>query len=208
MLHDIDSVSLRPPFVAIETDCKRVEVCRRKLYATFVDGFPCASGVSMMVELARQLDDLRWEQALESALRKQLLSVDELSDITNKRVRRVMRLRPSNAPPTGSLLETLAVQLIRTYEQLPTPSRQVEVLRAHGRHPAYVDLAWPDLGVFLELDGEQHKGQLLYDSTRQTAVIAATGWLVGRYTWSDVVHRPTTTLRSIAQLVATRTGQQ
>jgi very-short-patch-repair endonuclease len=55
--------------------------------------------------------------------------------------------------------------------------------------------------VFLELDGEQHKDQPRYDATRQTAVIATTRWLVGRYTWTDIVRNPTPTLRSIAKLL-------
>jgi very-short-patch-repair endonuclease len=92
-------------------------------------------------------------------------------------------------------------QLIRRDPSLPPPERQVEVLLAFGQQPAYLDLAWPELGVFLELDGEQHKEQPLYDATRQTAVIAATHWLVGRYTWTDIVHNPLPTLRSIARLL-------
>lgn len=161
-----------------------------------------------LLKLGATTDDLRWEQALEWSLRNGNTSIAAIEDeLTrhrrgNGRIRRVLDLRPNAAPPTGSILETYAIQLIRKDAALSEPHRQVEVLRALGRRPAYVDLAWPEQGVFLELDGERHKGQPRYDASRQTAVIAATGWLVGRFTWSDVVHHPTSTLRQIARLLS------
>jgi very-short-patch-repair endonuclease len=60
------------------------------------------------------------------------------------------------------------------------------------------DLAWPDLGFFVELDGQQHGGQPVYDARRETAVVAATGWLPGRFTWHEVVELPITTARRLA----------
>jgi very-short-patch-repair endonuclease len=64
-----------------------------------------------------------------------------------------------------------------------------------------VDLAWPELGVFVELDGEHHKGQPVYDASRETAIVAATGWLCGRFSWTEVVHHRQHTIRRLAQLV-------
>ena len=71
----------------------------------------------------RTLDDLVWEQALESALRQRLTTIEEvisaLDSATHSRlpgagrIRRVLALRPDSAPPTESLLETLMVQLAR-----------------------------------------------------------------------------------------------
>ena len=157
-----------------------------------------------MIDLAADLDDLRWEQALESALRRRLVTVDELESLLPElgrgripgtaRIRRVLALRPPGAPPTESLLETLMVQLARTVPGLPEPVRQLEVGWAR------VDLAWPDLGLFVELDGQQHKDQPLYDARRETAVVAATGWLCGRFTWTEVVRFPTSTSRRLAAL--------
>ena len=63
------------------------------------------------------------------------------------------------------LLETLAVQLFRD-NGLPTPTRQVTVINRHGTFVARVDLAWPELGVFVELDGQGHAGQPVYDASR------------------------------------------
>lgn len=92
------------------------------------------------------------------------------------------------------------VQLLRTVPGLPEPERQVRVENAHGDFVAFVDLAYPSPGLFLELDGEKHTGQPVYDARRETAVVAATGWLPGRFTWTEVVRLPTSTGRRVAAL--------
>jgi hypothetical protein len=117
-------------------------------------------------------------------------------------VRRVLAVRPPGAPPTGSLLETLMVQLARDVETVGDPTRQLLVENEHGDFVAYVDLAWPELGLFLELDGQQHKDQPVYDARRETAVVAATGWLCGRFTWHEVRHLPNVTIRRLAAIAA------
>ena len=86
------------------------------------------------------------------------------------------------------------VQLARTVPGLPDPVRQLQI--GHAR----LDLAWPQLGLFVELDGQHHKDQPGYDARRETAVVAATGWLCGRFTWTEVVHMPNTTARRLAEL--------
>src|SRR5207247_3133184 len=114
------------------------------------------------------------------------------------RVQRVLALRPPDALPTESLLETLMVQLSRTIPGLDPPERQVVIVNEHGQFVARVDLAWPDLGLFIELDGEQHKDQPVYDARRETAVVAATGWLCGRFSWTEVVRVRKATARRLA----------
>ena len=136
-----------------------------------VGGFSCTDGVQTMVDLAAVLDDLRWEQALESALRKGLVSIAALTELLpelgrarvpgTSRIRRVLQLRPLGAPPTGSLLETYMIQLIRTVPSVPDPVRQLQV------GWALLDQSWPDVGLFIELDGQQHAGQPVYDSRRE-----------------------------------------
>jgi very-short-patch-repair endonuclease len=93
------------------------------------------------------------------------------------------------------------VQLIRTVVGLPEPVRQHRVTWLDGSFVARVDLCWPHLGLLLELDGQRHKDQPVYDAHRQTAVVAATGWLVGRFTWHEVVHAPRSSARRLAALV-------
>jgi len=175
-------------------------------WTIIVAGQPCADGLHTLVDLAAHLDDLRWEQGLESALRKGLLSLSELEDALpalgrsrvpgTTRIRRVLALRrPYGAQPTGSLLETHAVQLARHVPELRELERQYEIYDEHGVFVARLDLCRPEIGFFFELDGEQHKDQPVYDSLRETAVVAATGWLPGRFTWTECTRLPNHTKR-------------
>ena len=196
VLHGLDSVDLGGIWVTVPPtgNGRRPHVRRSHLPADCVLslwGLPCTNGPRTLADLATTLSDLVWEQALESALRKRLASIDAV--IGN---RRVLDRRPPGTPPTESLLETLTVQLIRTVPGLPEPVRQLWIEAAGAR----LDLAWPELGLFVELDGQHHKDQPVYDARRETAVVAATGWLCGRFTWTEVVRLPNATARRLAAL--------
>jgi hypothetical protein len=200
VLHNLDGVRL---------DARPVR--RRKLptdRVTLVDNIACTTGFQTLVDIAATVSDVVWEQALECALRKGLANVGELEAALpllgrsrvpgTRRIRRVLALRPDGAPPTESLLETLMVQLIRSVPNLPEPVRQFEV---HiGGWVYRIDLCWPDLGLFIELDGQHHALQPVYDARRETAIVAALGWLCGRFTWHEVVRVPVTTRRRLAEL--------
>ncbi len=203
VLHGLDGVSLggRP-------------TTRRRLgesNVVVIQGTRTADGLHTLIDLAATMTDDGWEQALESAVRKGLVTIDGLVDALGEfrrsrtsgapRIRRVLDRRPSGAPPTESLLETLMVQLARGIRDLADPTRQLGVFDEDAAFVARVDLAWPDLGLFVELDGQQHADQPVYDARRETAVVAATGWLCGRFTWQEVVHLPTTTARNLERLV-------
>ena len=94
------------------------------------------------------------------------------------------------------------VQLARRVPGLGPPARQLEIVDEHGNFIARLDLSWPDIGLFVELDGQQHKDQPVYDARRETAVVAATGWLPGRFTWLEVVRLPNLTRRRLEALGA------
>ncbi|HZQ83953.1 MAG TPA: DUF559 domain-containing protein [Acidimicrobiales bacterium] len=210
-LYGLEGVTVLGPQVVVTSSLghRRPGVRRRKLKPgdiRLVGDFACTNPLVTMLDLASEVDDLVWEQALESALRKKLVTIEQIERALPgargaERMRRVLALRPKGAPPTGSILETLMVQLARRIKGLQPPSRQVEIHRPSGTFVAFVDLAWPELGVFIELDGEGHKDQPVYDAVRQTAVTGCTGWLCGRFTWSDVVYRPANTARELQRLI-------
>jgi len=91
---------------------------------------------------------------------------------------------------------------MRTVPDVGVPERQLEVRNRYGEFVAFVDLSLPPIGVFFELDGQQHLGQPEYDAVRETAVVAATGWLCGRFTWNDLHRRRQQTRRRVAELAA------
>jgi hypothetical protein len=178
----------------------------------FVEGTLCASPLQVMIDLATFLGDDRWEQANESALHKKLFTIDDelalLSELTTRRtpgvarMRRVLALRPPGAPPTESRLETLAIQIARTADGVPEPTRQHVVYNRYGEFVARVDLSWPELGAFKELDGLGHRGQPVYDATRESAVVAATGWLPNRMTWRESYGNPRWAARRMSEFIA------
>lgn len=173
-------------------------------------GVRCANGVQTLVDLAAVATDLRWEQAMESALHRRATTVDEIAALVPElgrartpgttRIRRVLTLRPPGAAPTESLLETLMVQLVRQVPTLAAPVRQLVVTTRSGDFVARIDLCWPTIGLFIELDGQHHLGQPVYDASRETAIVASTGWLCGRFTWREVVRFPQSTRRRLCAL--------
>lgn len=195
------SVAKRPKRTSLGLRVRQVE-------GTTIRGYRCTSGVQTIIDLAEVLDDITWEHALENVLRDKLTTVAEIEKSLHgrrvrgaSRIRRVLALRPQGAPPTESLLETLAVQLIRSSPELPEPTRQVEILNKYGEFVARVDLAWPELGVFIELDAMGFHKQPVYDSRRETAVVAATGWLPARFTWHEVRHLQRQTSRRLGDVM-------
>jgi hypothetical protein len=142
VLLGLDSVVLDGPDVTVPSTCsgRRNGVRRRDLppeRVTTVDGIRCTDALQTLVDLAAIIDDPTWEQALESALRRRLTSVEALEHALDtvrrsrtpgaKRIQRVLAARPCGAQPTESLLETLMVQLARDVPGLRDPVRQLVV---------------------------------------------------------------------------------
>lgn len=205
-LYDFDGVRRwRPHVLVARTSSAKREFVRRTTAVPLHElrcQVRCLRAADALRELASVLDDTHWEQALEFCLRTKLVTADEVARWRHPRVRRVVRVRGGLlVPPTESLLETLAVQLFRRDPSIPTPVRQFAVYDEHGTFVGRPDLCWPALGVFLELDGQQHIGQPVYDAVRQTNITAATGWRCGRLTGDEVHEWPESTLRRIANLV-------
>jgi len=202
VLLGLDSVGLEGTWVTVAPggNGRRPHSSRRRLDQAriiTIAGLACTDGMQTLADLGGCLSDDVWEQALESALRKGLTSVEALSHVGN---RQVLARRPVGAPATDSLLETLMVQLVRAVPGLTEPVRQLVVEDDHGRFVARVDLCWPELGLFVELDGQHHAGQPVYGARRETAVVAATGWLCGRFTWTEVTRLPMSTGRRLTAL--------
>ena len=211
-LRNFDGVRLEAPEVIVSSrsSVRRAGVSRRDVLPPFeiVGGVKCMTAPDTLYELAAAIDDVVWEQALEFCLRTKQVTLEQLvawqqpNTVAARRVRRVRAVRGGlDIPPTESLLETLAVQLLRQDPSLPTPTRQFAIYDEYDNFVGRPDLCWPELGVFLELDGQQHKGQPVYDARRQTRIAIATSWLCGRLTWDEVHNNPKATLREIADLL-------
>ena len=153
------------------------------------------TGVRTLHDLAEVLDDDRLEWVLESALRARLVSLDELTG-ASAGLGRVLVRRPRGAPPTGSILETRFLQLARTVD-VPPLERQLRV-EVNDRCRR-LDLAWPEIGVFIEIDGRWHDEAAAqpYDRHRQNEVIGLLGWRPFRVGSDDIVRRSRYTARRL-----------
>lgn len=92
-------------------------------------------------------------------------------------------------------------------QHLPAPIPNYKIRDRTGRVVARVDLAWPELGVFVEFDGlEKYQSSRRKDETlagcvererrRETLIIELTGWRVVRFVWADL-YRPAETASRI-----------
>lgn len=92
-------------------------------------------------------------------------------------------------------------------QHLPAPEPQLEIADANGVVRARVDFAWPEYGVFLEVDGrvkyekylrpgESVVDVVLREKKREELVCRLTGWRCLRVDWADL-ENPVRTARWI-----------
>lgn len=93
---------------------------------------------------------------------------------------------------------------------LPAPVPQYAIRDRNGSVIARVDLAWPELGVFLEFDGkvkyERHRRDgesvteaVLREKRREELICEITGWRCIRIVWADL-YRPAETAARIRRM--------
>jgi Protein of unknown function (DUF559) len=102
--------------------------------------------------------------------------------------------------PAGSILETHFRQLLRR-GGLPEPLSQYEI---HDGEElvARVDFAYPELGVVIEVDGEErHTGRSArkHDARRERRIVGL-GLRLLRFHWDDIHTSPDAVLRDVARV--------
>jgi hypothetical protein len=118
----------------------------------------------------------------------------------------VLRLADGRSESVG---ETRARFLCWT-QHLPAPVPNYSIRDEHGMEIARVDLAWPELGLFLEFDGRvKYEGRrrdgesvvdcVLREKQRESLICELTGWRCIRLVWSDL-YRPEQTAARIRRL--------
>ena len=104
----------------------------------------------------------------------------------------------------GSPMESVLRWLIHE-ARLPRPVLQHVVRGGDGAFLGRVDLAWPQMGVLVEFDGDVHRERDVFvnDARRQNGLVLA-GWTVLRFTSADVLGRPEWVVATICSAVAGR----
>ena len=156
-------------------------------------GYPTTSAVRTLSDLARRLPLVEGVAALDMALHKRLLQLDELGSwaCAHPRYPGVARLRRSielAEPATESVMET-RLRLLLVMAGLPRPQAQTRLYDEAGLFLGRPDLYYPDHRLALEYDGSTHRENLTGDNRRQNRLVDA-GYRLLRFTAADVLSDP------------------
>jgi very-short-patch-repair endonuclease len=172
-------------------------------------GIPVTSPARTLLDLAGVVDEETLEVALDDALctHKVRLArlkwrLDELGTKGKHGpalLAKLLKVRGEGTVVPTTILETKLVRLLRT-AQLPIGKAQ-HVFQEKGRSIARVDFVYPEQRVVIEVDGTRwHAGRRarVRDAERDN-YLNIKGWIVLRFTWFDLVERPTYVVEQIRE---------
>lgn len=157
-----------------------------------VGAIPTLSVARTIVDLSNRCTDVRLGELVDEGLRRRILSIASLHAVARRlptiapgrspqRVTRILAVRTGGYEPGDSELESRVLRAI-TAAGLPEPVRQHRVVV--GERTYYLDLAYPDRKVAIEVDGfdyHRDRGAFDGDRRRQNDLVGA-GWTVLRFT--------------------------
>jgi len=166
---------------------------------TTVDSIPTTNPTRTLLDVGSVLSQKGLEEALDSALRQRLTSLDRLRAGVER-----LGGRGSRGPgalgklldargdvvPTDSALETRLSRLLRRHH-LPQPERQVEVRDGNG-FIGRVDFAYPEMKIAIEVQSHRwHSswGAQRSDMDRLTR-LQTQGWIIIQVTYEDLERHP------------------
>jgi very-short-patch-repair endonuclease len=209
---DVSSVHVTVPIASARRHpAIKIHRSRRQDLAR-LDGFRVTNPMRTLLDLAplRQVELV--ERYLDDAHRRGLIAIQRFErflaepDITSRPGTKVLReLLTYRDPevPIGSDLETMFFRTLRT-AGLPLPQLQHPVDTRHGRR--YIDFAYPDQRLAIELDGYGERANRFafeYDRARQND-IEELGWHFRRFTWRQVRADPVDVAFTIGRALGLR----
>jgi hypothetical protein len=173
-----------------------------------LDGVPTTGIARTLVDLGQVVRTGRVEEAVDDAIRRRLLTVDDLWACVIDHSRRgrdgvgVMRAILEERTPVGSVDSRFERLFLRSLgaTAIPAPIVQHEVYDARG-FVARVDLAWPSSKVAVELDGKAfHLNAAAFeDDARKRNRLRLDGWIVLVITWKMFTEQPFRVWQDIRQ---------
>jgi very-short-patch-repair endonuclease len=146
------------------------------------DRVPCTSAARTLFDLARTLRPVMLDANIDTALRRRLVSLDDLRRTSTRlatkgrpggrRFRAAVEARTGVSTLPESVPERLLADMLVRHG-LPTPVHQFVVRDQVGGFVARVDLAYPDAMVVIEYDSvEHHTGTAAHyrDAARRNAI--------------------------------------
>jgi very-short-patch-repair endonuclease len=151
------------------------------------------SVVRTLVDVGRRLLLVEAVAALDMALHKDLLELDDLRSwaCVHPGYRGIARLRRAielAEPATESVMET-RLRLLLVMARLPRPQAQVPLYDQGGHFLGRPDFYYPHQRLALEYDGSGHRENLTGDNRRQNRLVDA-GYRLLRFTAADVLSAP------------------
>lgn len=168
---------------------------------TQIDGMPVTTPARTLLDLAEVMTAREVEQAYATALRMRLVTPETMLEMvarhpTHRGAPLWRRLLAEHGGPafTRSEAEEKLLEITRSAE-LPRPELNVRVL---GHE---VDFVWQDVRVVAEVDGYAfHASSHSFAADRRRdAELAAAGYRVLRFTWSDLTEHRLVTIVRLAQ---------
>ncbi|MDP9796651.1 hypothetical protein J2S43_005163 [Catenuloplanes nepalensis] len=184
---------------------ERLTITRGKLLPEDRDslaGIPVTNPARTAFDVGRLPDRHQAIMALDALLFRKLVTLEQLTALAKARTGwrgvALFTARLADAEPLAeSPMETL-LRLLITDAGLPRPIAQHEIITRPGRPPFRADLAYPELRIAIEYEGDHHRERTTFrnDITRGRR-LEELGWLILRFTADDVLRNPAETIRVI-----------
>ncbi len=199
-LHGIDITLAGRPEVIVPLPsivAQRVEAVVRRARldpdeVVWRGGLPVTAPLRTCFDLAARLPLGDAVVALDQALAARLVDLTALEDYVRLHAgaNGVARARQAVAhaePKSESPMET-RLRMLLVLGGLPRPQAQAQLFTTAGRFVARVDLLYPEPGLAIEYDGENHRDRLVDDNRRQNR-LQELGVHLLRYTGPDLRDR-------------------
>jgi restriction endonuclease-like protein len=189
------------------------------LSATRVDGLPVTPPARTLVDVWGQANGGRRPARFRSVARAAVISAVRSRCATPAGIRTELERRPE-LPGRAALVDLLVLVAGGSHSELeiwgllhvldvpglPPCLRQHEVRLPHAR--AFLDAAWPEAMLAVELDGAAFHGsaEARERDLRRDAALAALGWLVLRFSYQRLTRDPVGCRREIQAVHRRRLG--
>jgi hypothetical protein len=170
-----------------------------------------------LIDAGAVLSEDRLEEALESALRQGLTSIENLRCRLQRMggpgrrgsgvLRGLLERLDPMQKPTGSTFEVRLLRLL-AFHGLPIPVKQFEIFDG-DRRVARPDFCYPSLMVAIEAQSiEWHfaTAKMWRRDMERLNRLQALGWIVIQIPWHDLVHRPQAVVSQLKDALDRRTG--
>ena len=175
------------------------------------EGIPVTTPARTIIDVVATLSPREAEELVDRALVAGFVRAARLEtrarDLSSQGRRgcaTVLQLLATRHPEITRARNGFEARALRLLERAGAPPPRVNYRVRTGGRVRYLDLAWPDLMIAVELDGFwPHSNRRVFDDdrARQNALVAD-GWTVFRLTWTALERDPRAALTPVLATIA------